>query len=54
MPCPYAVDQGIMAGFQLNTDFRPRGDQPRAIAELVAGLQRGDRHQKAPTGFTEE
>jgi excinuclease ABC subunit B len=34
-----------MAGFQLNTDFRPRGDQPRAIAELVAGLQRGDRHQ---------
>jgi excinuclease ABC subunit B len=34
-----------MAGFQLNTDFRPRGDQPRAITELVAGLQRGDRHQ---------
>jgi excinuclease ABC subunit B len=34
-----------MARFQLTTDFRPRGDQPRAIAELVAGLQRGDRHQ---------
>jgi len=45
MPCPYAVAQGIMARFELRTDFRPRGDQPRAIAELVAGLQRGDRHQ---------
>ncbi len=33
------------AGFQLTADYRPAGDQPRAIAELAAGLQRGDRHQ---------
>ncbi|HSN13862.1 MAG TPA: DEAD/DEAH box helicase family protein, partial [Anaeromyxobacteraceae bacterium] len=31
--------------FDLTTEYRPTGDQPRAIAELVAGLQRGDRHQ---------
>ncbi|HVP68935.1 MAG TPA: excinuclease ABC subunit UvrB [Anaeromyxobacteraceae bacterium] len=31
--------------FDLQTEFSPRGDQPRAIAELVAGLHRGDRHQ---------
>jgi len=31
--------------FELKSEFRPRGDQPRAIAELVAGLGRGDRHQ---------
>jgi excinuclease ABC subunit B len=34
-----------MARFELRTDFQPRGDQPRAIAELVSGLERGDRHQ---------
>ena len=31
--------------FKLVTEFTPQGDQPRAIGELVAGLQRGDRHQ---------
>jgi excinuclease ABC subunit B len=31
--------------FNLVSDFKPAGDQPRAIEELVAGLQRGDRHQ---------
>src|SRR3990170_7315310 len=31
--------------FQLVSDFEPRGDQPRAIDELAAGLERGDRHQ---------
>src|SRR6266478_5887822 len=31
--------------FKLRSDFRPQGDQPRAIAELVAGIKRGDRHQ---------
>jgi excinuclease ABC subunit B len=34
-----------MANFILKTDFKPRGDQPQAIAELIAGLRRGDRHQ---------
>jgi excinuclease ABC subunit B len=31
--------------FLLTSDFEPRGDQPAAIAELLAGLQRGDKHQ---------
>jgi len=31
--------------FKLKTDYVPAGDQPRAIEELTAGLQRGDRHQ---------
>ncbi len=31
--------------FELVSDFQPRGDQPRAIDELVAGLERGDQHQ---------
>jgi excinuclease ABC subunit B len=34
-----------MSIFTLKTDYTPRGDQPGAIAELVAGIQRGDRHQ---------
>ncbi|MCA2993995.1 excinuclease ABC subunit UvrB [Gemmatimonas sp.] len=31
--------------FRLQSPFDPAGDQPRAIAELTAGLRRGDRHQ---------
>jgi len=31
--------------FNLASDFQPTGDQPRAIEELAAGLERGDRHQ---------
>ena len=31
--------------FKLRSDYKPQGDQPRAIAELVSGLKRGDRHQ---------
>src|SRR5690348_14937256 len=31
--------------FQLVTDFEIRGDQVRAIPELVEGLNRGDKHQ---------
>ena len=31
--------------FKLVSEFEPMGDQPRAIAELVEGLERGDRHQ---------
>ncbi|HYV97166.1 MAG TPA: excinuclease ABC subunit UvrB [Gemmatimonadaceae bacterium] len=33
------------AEFDLRAPFKPAGDQPRAIAELVAGLERGDRFQ---------
>jgi excinuclease ABC subunit B len=31
--------------FKLVSDYKPQGDQPRAIEELVAGVNRGDRHQ---------
>ncbi len=31
--------------FQLHTSYEPRGDQPRAIDELVSGLAVGEQHQ---------
>jgi excinuclease ABC subunit B len=31
--------------FELVSDYQPRGDQPKAIAQLTEGLQRGDRRQ---------
>ena len=31
--------------FRINSPFKPTGDQPQAIKELVKGLNRGDRHQ---------
>src|SRR6266581_4839576 len=31
--------------FQLRQPYPPRGDQPEAISQLVAGLERGDAHQ---------
>ncbi len=31
--------------FELETGLVPRGDQPEAIVDLVAGLRRGERHQ---------
>ena len=34
-----------MSDFRLVSEFEPKGDQPRAIDQLVAGLRRGDRHQ---------
>src|SRR5713226_8518445 len=33
------------ASFDLQAPFQPAGDQPKAIAELTAGLERGDRFQ---------
>src|SRR5712692_4964293 len=33
------------SSFQLVSDFQPRGDQPAAIAELIQGIERGDKHQ---------
>jgi excinuclease ABC subunit B len=33
------------AKFELVTEYEPRGDQPQAIAQLVAGLKAGDKHQ---------
>jgi len=34
-----------MTRFALQSDFMPRGSQPKAIARLVAGLEAGDRYQ---------
>ncbi len=34
-----------MPRFQLSSTYEPKGDQPTAIAELTAGLERGDRFQ---------
>ena len=31
--------------FQLVTSYKPRGDQPRAIEDLVSGLAAGEKHQ---------
>ncbi|NNF03337.1 MAG: DEAD/DEAH box helicase family protein, partial [Rhodothermales bacterium] len=31
--------------FRIESDFEPTGDQPKAIAELTEGLERGDRYQ---------
>jgi len=31
--------------FKLKSKFKPAGDQPKAIKELVAGLKKGKRHQ---------
>ena len=34
-----------MPDFQLVSDYKPQGDQPRAIGELTEGVLRGDRYQ---------
>jgi excinuclease ABC subunit B len=31
--------------FQLSSHYKPSGDQPRAIEQLVEGIERGDQHQ---------
>ena len=31
--------------FQLVSDYKPRGDQGRAIGELIAGIESGEKHQ---------
>jgi excinuclease ABC subunit B len=40
-----ARGEGTRAPFELVSEFRPAGDQPEAIAELTAGLTRGERDQ---------
>lgn len=34
-----------MPEFKLVSNYKPSGDQPRAIDEIVTGLERGDQHQ---------
>ena len=40
-----SVTSVIMDNYELVSEYRPTGDQPHAVAELVAGLQRDARHQ---------
>ena len=42
--CRGALRSFIM-NFRLASDYEPRGDQPEAIAQLVHGVQDGERHQ---------
>ncbi|MCP4711288.1 MAG: DEAD/DEAH box helicase family protein, partial [Planctomycetes bacterium] len=35
----------MAANFNLKSKFKPQGDQPRAIAELIAGLENAEKHQ---------
>lgn len=35
----------IQKPYEVISEFEPTGDQPRAIAEMVEGLERGDRYQ---------
>jgi excinuclease ABC subunit B len=39
------ADFKVLADFKVVSDYDPAGDQPRAIAELTEGIQRGDRFQ---------
>ena len=38
--------------FELVSNYAPTGDQPQAIAQLVEGVQRGDRCQTLPVSYT--
>ena len=31
--------------FKIKSSYQPKGDQPKAISELTAGLERGDEYQ---------
>jgi excinuclease ABC subunit B len=42
---------GTPAPFELQSDFQPTGDQPDAIEQLVAGMNRGD-HEQTLLGVT--
>lgn len=41
----YSKGQTTMPRFQLASDFRPTGDQPKAIEQLVANIVAGERQQ---------
>lgn len=42
MPLPLSY---VLMDFQLTTTYKPQGDQPRAIGELVSGLNAGEKDQ---------
>ncbi len=39
------LDENLDKRFEISSPFSPTGDQPKAIAELTAGLKRGDKYQ---------
>ena len=39
------MDLKEMAEFQLVSNYKPKGDQPKAIAELTEGLRHGKKYQ---------
>jgi excinuclease ABC subunit B len=39
------MQESLMPEFQLASDFKPTGDQPEAIAQLVDGIGKGHKHQ---------
>ena len=43
--CYSIVYTTVMANFKINNEFKPAGDQPKAIEELVAGVKSGMEHQ---------
>src|SRR5713101_1416618 len=42
---PSSINYPTKMDFQLSTTYKPQGDQPRAIAELVSGLNAGEKDQ---------
>jgi len=40
-----SIDTRDMSSFQLESEYKPTGDQPEAIRQLIEGLRRGDRFQ---------
>ena len=34
-----------MEKFELVSEYKPQGDQPQAIRELVSGIEQGQQHQ---------
>ncbi len=41
----YPLPRKPAGDFRVASSYSPQGDQPRAIAELIEGLERGDEHQ---------
>ena len=39
------IEKDISRQFQLKSKYQPAGDQPQAIAELVAGVQNKEKAQ---------
>ena len=39
--------------FKLHSEYKPTGDQPKAIDYLVKGIERGEKDASRSYGFTE-